>query len=111
MTNVTVTEIEEFIVDSPLHKYVKEMVSVHPATEGNTYLTMDVNTNTKKFYTVYFHCHGHAFEDQDKIRKLLKKAFKIGAKELEYEAPYHLEYKIMPEKYNEIKVILDMMGY
>lgn len=106
-----VTEIEEFIVDLPIHKYVKDMVSVNPATEGNTYLTIDLNTNIKKFYTIYFHCHGHGFEDQDKIRKLLKKVFNIGAKELKYEGPYQLEYKLMPEKYNKIKVILKMMGY
>lgn len=108
---VEIKEIEEFMVDLPIHKYVKNMLNVNSATDGNTYLTIDLNTNTKKFYTVYFHCHGHAFEDQDKIRKLLKKVFNIGSKELKFEAPYELEYRLIPEKYDEINTILKMMGY
>ena len=103
--------IEEFIVDLPIHKYVKNILNVNSATDGNTYLTIDLSTNTKKFYIVYFHCHGHAFEDRDKISKLLKKVFNIGSKELKYKASYELEYRLTPEKYNEIKVILKMMGY
>ena len=112
MTNVTeIREIEEFMVDLPIHKYVKNILNVNSATDGNTYLTIDLNTNTKKFYTVYFHCHGHAFEDQDKIRKLLKQVLGIDRKYLKFEAPYELEYRLTPEKYSEVFVLLKMMGY
>ena len=108
---VEIKEIEEFMVDLPIHKYVKNMLNVNSATDGNTYLTIDLNTNTKKFYTVYFHCHGHAFEDQGKIRKLLKQALGIGRKYLKFEAPYELEYRLTPEKYDEVNVFLKMLGY
>ena len=108
---VEIKGIEEFMVNLPIHKYVKSILNVNSATDGNTYLTMDLNTNTKKFYTIYFHCHGHAFEDQDKIRKLLKKVFNIGSNELKYEAPYELEYRLTPEKYNEMNTLLKMYGY
>lgn len=103
--------IEEFTVSFPIHKYVKGMLSINPATEGDTYVTINLETNKKEYYTVYFHCHGHAFEDQDKIRKLLKQALGIGRKYLKYEAPYELEYRLTPEKYDEVNVFLKMLGY
>ena len=103
--------LKEFVVNCPLYKYIQDNLMLNSIVEGNAYTTIDLNKNTKEFYTIYFHCHGHAFEDQDKIRKLLKRALGIGRKYLKYEAPYELEYRLTPEKYDEVNVFLKMLGY
>lgn len=99
--------LEEFLVNCPIGNYIRNSINLTSALNENIYVTVDVNTQIKKFYTLYF----NSFADQHKISELLKKVFNIGKKELKIESSYHLEYRLTPEKYIEMMTILKMFGY